>query len=47
MSGNIVNTDTSTEQDGYAIANNCVSVTPIQYKLTDQKFIDDLKSWKL
>ena len=47
MSGKIVNNDTSNEQDGYAIANNWVSVTPIQYKLTDHKFIDDLKSWKL
>lgn len=47
MSGKIVNNDTSNEQDGYAIANNWVSVTPIQYKLTNHKFIDDLKSWKL
>ena len=47
MSGKIVNNDTSNEQDGYAIANNWVSVTPIQYKLTDHKFIEDLKSWKL
>ena len=47
MSGKIVNNDNSNEQDGYAIANNWVSVTPIQYKLTNHKFIDDLKSWKL
>ena len=47
MSGKIVNNDTSNDQDGYAIANNWVSVTPIQYKLTNHKFIDDLKSWKL
>jgi len=47
MSGKIVNNDTSNEQDGYAISNNLVSVTPIQYNLTDHKFIDELKNWKL
>ena len=47
MNGEIVNNDTSDEQDGYAIANNWISVTPIQYKLTDHKFLDKLKSWKL
>ena len=47
MNGEIVNNDTSDEQDGYAIANNWISVTPIQYKLTDHKFLDKLKRWKL
>ena len=47
MSGKIVNNDTSDDQDGYALANNWVSVTPIQYKLTDYTFLDKLKSWKL
>ena len=47
MSGKIVNNDTSDDQDGYALANNWVSVTPIQYKLTDYTFLDKLKTWKL
>ena len=47
MNGELINNDTSNEQDGYAIANNWISVTPIQYKLTDHKFLDKLKSWKL
>ena len=46
MNGEIVNNDTS-DKDGYAIANNWISVTPIQYKLTDHKFLGKLKSWKL
>ena len=47
MSGKIVNNDMSDEQDGYAVINNWVSVSPIQYKLTDHKFLDNLKSWEL
>jgi len=45
MGGKIINNDKSDDQDGNALANNWISVTPIQYKLTDNSFIDTLSNW--
>ena len=47
MSGKIINNDISEDQDGYALIKNWVSVSPIKYKLTDHKFLDNLNSWEL
>ena len=41
----IINNDKSDDQDGNALANNWISVTPIQYKLTDNTFLDTLSGW--
>ena len=45
MGGKIINNDKSDDQDGNALANNWISVTPIQYKLTDNSFLDTLSDW--
>ena len=45
MGGKIINNDKSDDQDGNALANNWISITPIQYKLTDNSFLDTLSDW--
>jgi len=47
MTGNRLNADDSMDLDGYAIANNYVSLTPIHYKLTNESFIPELKTWEM
>ena len=42
MGGKIINNDKSDDQDGNALANNWISVTPIKYKLTDNTYLDTL-----
>jgi 5'-nucleotidase len=43
MKGEIVDTDTSLEFDGRAVAENYISVTPIHFNLTDKSFLENLK----
>ncbi len=47
MTGQRFNEDDSMDMDGYAIANNYVSLTPIHYKLTNESYIPELKTWDL
>ena len=43
MDGKIIDEDKNIKYDGYAIANNYVSITPLKYNLTDFSYLDILK----
>jgi len=43
MKGNVVDKDESLEFDGKAIRENFVSVTPINFKVTNEAYMDELK----
>ncbi|MEE8335735.1 MAG: 5'/3'-nucleotidase SurE [Candidatus Neomarinimicrobiota bacterium] len=45
MTGKIVNNDTDIESDGNVLADGYVSITPINFQITDKSFIGNLKSW--
>ncbi len=45
LKGDLLELDTSEDIDQGAILRNKVSVTPIQYDLTDYKFLDKLREW--
>jgi 5'-nucleotidase len=45
MTGEIIDDDAHDDYDGQALKDNFVSVTPIHYQLTDEKFINQLKRW--
>ncbi len=46
LTGKFVNYDQGTDTDEWALANNYVSVVPIQYDLTNYRVIEKLKSWE-
>ncbi len=39
--------DSGTDVDDSAVMDNYVSITPVRYDLTDQKFLKELKQWNL
>ena len=45
MKGEIIN-DINSDTDGFAIQNDYISITPIHYQLTDESFLETLKSWE-
>lgn len=47
MSGKRLNSDDTMEMDGFAIAQNFVSLTPIHYILTNESFMSELKTWEI
>ncbi|MDP7565180.1 MAG: 5'/3'-nucleotidase SurE [Candidatus Marinimicrobia bacterium] len=47
MTGKSLNEDDTLDLDGFAIANNFVSLTPIHYKLTNESFLPELDTWDL
>jgi 5'-nucleotidase len=47
MTGKRINEDDALDLDGFAIANNFVSLTPIHYKLTNESFLPELDTWDL
>jgi 5'-nucleotidase len=47
LTGSLEEVDTELDVDQWAVTNRYVSVTPIQYDLTDYAMIDVMKRWKL
>ena len=47
LKGNIEVIDHSEDTDQIAVMNNYVSITPIQYDLTDYTFLDQMRRWNL
>ncbi|MBI2428766.1 MAG: 5'/3'-nucleotidase SurE [Ignavibacteriales bacterium] len=47
LKGELVELDEEEDIDQRAILNNKISVTPIQFDLTDYKMIEQLKGWKI
>ena len=47
LSGALVEADEGQDVDQWAVSNNYISVTPIQYDLTDYAMVDVLKRWGL
>lgn len=47
LTGNFVNMDTGEDNDEWALANNYISMVPVQFDLTAHHFIQKLKSWNL
>lgn len=47
LTGAFVNEDNGQDTDEWALANDYVSVVPVQYDLTAHHFIQDLNTWKL
>lgn len=47
LAGNFVNHDTGTDTDEYALSQNCTSVVPCQYDLTDYQTMQQLQGWNL
>ncbi len=45
MTGKIINPDTTLESDGQAISEGFVSVTPVHFKMTNESFMQELKTW--
>ena len=45
MSGEVRNTDNDIKSDGVAIKKGYVSITPLQLKMTNFDFIDELNDW--
>ena len=45
LSGKFMNLDEGKDTDEWALANNFVSVVPVQFDLTAYEFINTLKSW--
>ena len=43
IKGETIDKDRSLEFDGYAIKNNYISITPLNFKMTDYSFFDELK----
>ncbi|HCQ30097.1 MAG TPA: 5'/3'-nucleotidase SurE [Flavobacteriales bacterium] len=46
LTGKFVNYDKGTDTDEWALANNYVSIVPVQYDLTNYSAIEKLKSWE-
>ena len=47
MGGNVMDTENDTDSDIVAIKMSKISVTPIQYDLTNYSIMDSVKSWNL
>lgn len=47
LSGKFVNLDGGKDTDEYALENNYIAVTPVQFDLTAYHFIKDLNNWNL
>lgn len=47
LTGKMASLDKTLEFDQKAIEENYISITPIQYDLTDYNMLDELKDWKL
>jgi 5'-nucleotidase len=47
LKGEFVNTDEGTDTDEWALANNYVSVVPVQIDLTAYQALEKIKSWNL
>lgn len=47
LTGEFVNMDQGEDTDVWALANNYVSIVPVQSDLTDYKVVEELKSWSL
>ena len=47
LKGELVELDEEEDIDQRAILNNKISITPIQFDLTDYKMIEQLKGWKI
>ncbi|RCK73098.1 MAG: 5-nucleotidase SurE [Ignavibacteriae bacterium] len=47
LTGRLVDEEKSDDTDLWAVEHNYVSITPIQYDLTDYKLLGVLKKWKL
>ena len=47
LTGNFVNMDTGEDNDEWALANNYISIVPVQFDLTAHHFIEKLNGWKL
>ncbi|MFQ6612217.1 MAG: 5'/3'-nucleotidase SurE [Fidelibacterota bacterium] len=45
MTGNVVDPDPSIDYDGKALSEGFVSITPIQFQMTNLIFMEQLKSW--
>jgi 5'-nucleotidase len=45
LTGSLEEVDKELDVDQFAVANNYVSVTPIQYDLTDYRTLDEMKRW--
>ncbi|KAA3599399.1 MAG: 5'/3'-nucleotidase SurE [Calditrichaeota bacterium] len=47
LGGKKMNLDTEPDVDDVAVMNNKIAITPIQYELTNNKFLADLEKWQL
>jgi 5'-nucleotidase len=47
LTGKFVNMDSGNDTDEWALANNYISVVPVQFDLTAHHFIDKLNEWNL
>jgi 5'-nucleotidase len=47
LTGRMNISDESDEADIIAVMNNCISITPLHYDLTDYKMIEEIKKWDL
>jgi 5'-nucleotidase len=47
LTGKFENMDTGEDTDEWALANNYISVVPVQFDLTAHHFIQNLNNWKL
>lgn len=45
MTGHMIDPDTETHMDHYAVLDGYISITPIHYRLTNHEFLDELSSW--
>lgn len=45
MTGEMIDPDTSEDKDQFAVSKGFVSITPIHYRLTNHKFLDELNTW--
>lgn len=47
LTGKFVNMDKGDDTDEWALANNYISIVPVQFDMTAHHFIDDLHQWEL
>lgn len=47
MTGQMLEPEKNHASDSWALNQNYISVTPVHYRLTDEDFLPDLKSWEL
>ena len=43
MNGNIIDKDEELEFDGKAVRENYISITPIQFNMTNESYMDELR----